>query len=103
MARSLHFDGGRQSCETDMESLFYSLLDVVSNGQALRWRHLFDPALVRVSKYATVHDDMEWERSIKHCMEPLIPMLESVRKVVRQQNPSLSMYLRAFGVRDDDV
>ena len=99
MAIGLHYDGGRQSCETDLESLFYSLLDVVSSGRALRWRHLIDPALIRGCKHNLVHDDREWSAALKHCcMEPLIPLLEDVREVVKQKKPSISMYLRAFGV-----
>ena len=99
MAMDLHFDGGRQSCETDMESLFYSLLDVVSGGRALRWRHLIDPALIRACKHLMVHDEREWSSALKHCrMGPLIPLLEQVREVVKLQKPSMSMYLRAFGV-----
>ena len=99
MAIGLHYDGGRQSCVTDLESLFYCLLDAVSSGRSLRWRYLIDPALIRACKYSVVHDDREWSAALKHCqIKPLIPLLEGVREVVKQQNPSISMYLTAFGV-----
>ncbi len=98
MAQSLHFRGGQHSCETDMESLFYSLMDVASGGRALRWRNLTDPGLIRASKYATVHDDQEWEHARTHCRMLLWPLLERVRKVVRQEGATVAAYLIAFDV-----
>ena len=50
-------EGARQSSETDVESLFYSLLGVASGGQALRWRHLRDTGDIRVFKIAMLEDD----------------------------------------------
>ena len=52
MAMSLHLEDGQHSCETDMESLFYSLLDVMSSGHALLWRNQGDHRVLRSLKYS---------------------------------------------------
>ena len=105
MAMSLHLDDGQHSCETDMESLFYSLLDIMSNGDALRWRNLLEHSLIRNFKYTTVNDDKEWERiliTLQVPLMPLLPVLERVRQVVRQPNASAQAYLTAFGHEEVD-
>ena len=96
MARALHFPGGRQSSTTDMESLFYSLLDVASDGRALPWRHLWDPKDIRASKIAILTDDRQWAESRKHCRGPLVSLVERVREVVQQPSPTLEGYLNAL-------
>ena len=97
MARSLHFQGGRQSSTTDMESLFYSLLDVASDGRALPWRHVWDPKDIRASKIAILADERQWAESRKHCRGPLVSLVEQVREVVQQPSPTLEGYLNALG------
>ena len=100
MAMSLHLDG-QHSCETDMESLFYSLLDVMSNGHALLWRHLEEHNLIYSLKFMVVHDNKAWDcKILPHCRGPLmslLPVLQRVREVVRQQDASAAAYLTAFG------
>jgi serine/threonine protein kinase len=102
MARSLHFSGERQSSATDMESLFYSLLAVASDGRALPWRHLCDPKLIGAYKTAILADDKHWAESCKHCRgTPLVSLLERVREVVQQPSPTLEGYINAFGVKTE--
>ena len=101
MARSLHFPGGRQSSTTDMESLFYSLLDVASDGRALRWRHSRDPEVITALKIAALTDERYWAMACKHCRGPLVSLVERVREVVQQPSPTLEGYLNAFGVKTE--
>ena len=97
MARSLHFDGGQHSCLTDMESLFYSLLDVASDGHALSWRNLTDQIMIRCGKHSTITFDLEWEVALGHCKELLRPYVNRVRNVVCQEKPTVTAYMAAFG------
>jgi hypothetical protein len=98
IARSLHYAGGQQSSETDMESLFYSLLDVASGGHALPWRNYNDVVEVRMFKFAVLENDKDWAEARKQCREPLVPLLDRLRGLIRQPNSTLDMYLLAFDV-----
>ena len=97
MARSLHYEGGQHSCLTEMESLFYSLLDVASGGHALPWRKQTNPFMIRAAKHTTVNLGSEWAIALGHCKESLRPFVSRVRNVVCQENPTVAAYLAAFG------
>lgn len=100
MAMSLHKEDGQHTFETDMESLFYSLLDIMSSGRALPWRHLCEQKLIFSVKYATLHHEGQWQSALKHCQDSfksLIPLLERVREVVCQNDATFAKYLTAFG------
>ena len=57
-------------------------------------------AEVRLFKFAVLENDTEWAEARKHCKDPLVPLLDRLRGVLRQPNPSLDMYLHAFGVEN---
>jgi hypothetical protein len=101
MALRLHCEMPQHSATTDMESLFYSLMDVASGGEALPWRTMLDDEVaVSSSKYSTVRWAHQWQKALSHCEEQLRPLLERVRDVVRQDDPTFEAYLTAFGVED---
>jgi Fungal protein kinase len=52
------------SAATDLESLFYTLLDVASDGLAVRWRHAQGP-FMEDSKLASMTDPVLWTAHVK--------------------------------------
>ena len=92
---SLH-DGGQHSCATDMESLFYSLMDVASGGRALAWQDLPEVQEVFCVKYATVMADNQWQKALKMCNVQLQPLINRLRTVVCAGGGAAE-YRAAFG------
>ena len=95
-ALSLHHHGSRHSCTTDMESLFYSLMDVASGGRALPWQALPVEHEVFCVKYATVHDQETWEKALGKCNVQLRPLIGRLRDVICRDHCTADEYLAAF-------
>lgn len=93
-ALSLHHNAPH-SCATDMESLFYSLMDVASGGRALPWQAIPSEKAVYSSKYTTIHDDEEWGKALGVCNAQLQSLIDRLRGVVHQGGTA-DQYLAVF-------
>ena len=89
-------DGGQHSCATDMESLFYSLMDVASGGRALAWQDLPEELEVYCVKFATVKSDNLWQKALEMCNVQLRPLIDRLRTVVITGGGAAE-YMAAFG------
>ena len=57
----------RHTEATDIESVFISLLHVLSGGEALPWRHLGSGQIMRAVKGTTMFDPVRWKLALQHC------------------------------------
>jgi hypothetical protein len=75
-------DSAQHNVATDLESLFYSILDMASDEKALKWRELVDPELIQTSKYSCMTVPVKWSKDVlKHCKPEVQPQIERLYKL----------------------
>jgi hypothetical protein len=63
--------GRGHTTSTDLESLYYTLLDFASDGKAIRWRFVL-PKLMDDMKYASMAHYPVWKTKVlPHCLDDL--------------------------------
>jgi Fungal protein kinase len=75
-------DNAQHSVATDLESLFYSILDMASDEKALKWRELVEPELIQNSKISCMTVPSIWSKDLLQRCEPEIqPQIERLYKL----------------------
>lgn len=67
---------------SDIESVFISLLHVLSGGEALPWRHLDSEEMMRAVKCNTMFDPAKWRRALQHCPADYHAALERMHTAI---------------------
>jgi Fungal protein kinase len=62
--RALSLNTGHHTVSTDLESLFYSVIDMASDGKALRWRHACSEQQLFEKKFTSMMDGSTWEGKV---------------------------------------
>jgi hypothetical protein len=75
-------DSAQHSVATDLESLFYSILDMASDEKALKWRELIEPELIHADKWHSMTVASVWsKRVLQHCKPEVQPQIERLHKL----------------------
>jgi hypothetical protein len=75
-------DNARHSVATDLESLFYSILDLASDGKALTWRHISSPKPIHADKWRSMTRATVWSNEVlAHCKPEIQPQIERLHKL----------------------
>ena len=76
------------SVAADLESLFFSLLDVLSNGgKALSWRHCLSEHALFSAKFTAMFDAGEWGRVLGRCRPSLQPVADALHTAIFRDSP----------------
>ncbi|KAG5181734.1 hypothetical protein JKP88DRAFT_246101 [Tribonema minus] len=65
----------------DLESLFYSLVDMASDGSAVRWRHEVEK--LPEMQFTSVYDTITWRTKVKdRCLPDLQPAIQELHELL---------------------
>ena len=57
------------SVSTDLESLFYSVIDMSSDGHAIAWKDASNEKMMHEEKLCSMINGVEWEEVLSRCRE----------------------------------
>lgn len=82
--RALRLDAGQEphTVASDLESVFYSLLHVASDGKALSWRHCKSVHTMSNEKFRCMFETVRWRRALQHCHPEYHSALDRLHTVI---------------------
>jgi serine/threonine protein kinase len=90
--QALSLKTGRHSVSTDLESLFYSVIDMSSDGHAVGWKHASNEKELYQKKFTAMLDGNEWEKVLSRCGEDEQPNIRRLHDMFFEPASRTGMY-----------